>query len=146
MFPDWAIAAPVERPCGSKPIGPSQASSGSEDCLQEVFQMRPLAGPLAFVGSAASLVFWLVIPFVAVGNNIYVHAGNEPFYLAFAFMSVAGIVGALMAVKSTRWAPLLMGVAIIPGIGALFVPGLLLVIATLLALQEPEPASTRIVG
>jgi len=107
--------------------------------------MRPLAGPLGFVGSAASLVFWLVIPFVTAGNNIYVHAGSEPFYLVFALMSVAGIVGALIVARSTRWAPLLMGLAIVPGIGALFVPGLLLVVATLLALQQPETGSPRIV-
>jgi hypothetical protein len=107
--------------------------------------MRLLAGPLGFVGSAASLVFWLVIPFVAAGNNIYVHAGSEPFYIVFAFLSVGGIVGALIATRNNRWAPLLMGLAVIPGIGALFVPGVFLVIATLLALEESETGSQRMV-
>jgi hypothetical protein len=27
--------------------------------------MRPWAGPFGFTGAAASLVFWLVVPFVA---------------------------------------------------------------------------------
>lgn len=107
--------------------------------------MRNLAVPLGFVGSAASLVFWLVIPLVAVGNNIYVHGGSEPFYIVFAFVSAAGIVGALMAARSTRWAPLLMGLAILPAIGALLVPGVLVAIATLLALREPETDSPQFV-
>jgi hypothetical protein len=100
--------------------------------------MRPWAGPIGFVGAAASLVFWLVVPLVAGGHNVYVHVGNEPFYVMFAALSAAGIAGALMAARSDRLAPALMALAIIPGIAALFVPGLLLTIAALLALEVPE--------
>jgi hypothetical protein len=100
--------------------------------------MRPWAGPIGFVGTAASLVFWLVVPFVTGVNNAYVHAGSEVFYVVFAAMSVVGLAGAFIAGGSTRLAPALLAIAIIPAIGALLVPGLLVVIATLLALQEPE--------
>lgn len=104
--------------------------------------MRPWAGPFGFLGAAASLVFWIVVPSVAGGHNLYLHAGNEPFYVVFAALSGIGMIGAVMAARSTRLAPLLLALAIIPGIGALLVPGLLLVMATLLAMQEPEPANS----
>lgn len=68
------------------------------------------------------------------------HAGNEVFYAVFAVLSGGAIVGAVMAARSTRLAPLLLALAIIPGVGALFVPGLMLVIATLLALEQPQAA------
>ena len=102
--------------------------------------MRPWAGPISFVGSTASLIFWIVVPSVASGQNLYMHAGNEAVYAVFAVLSAQGIVGALMAARSTRLAPLLLALAVIPGVGALFVPGLMLVIATLLALEEPQAA------
>ncbi|HSR24071.1 MAG TPA: hypothetical protein VLW53_11005 [Candidatus Eisenbacteria bacterium] len=105
--------------------------------------MRPWAGPIGFVGTAASLAFWLVVPFVAGGNNLYVHAGNEAIYVVFAAMSVVGLAGALIAGGSSRLAPVLLGVAIIPGVAALFLPGLLVVIAMLIALQEPEAGPVR---
>jgi len=102
--------------------------------------MRPWAGPIGFLGAVASLVFWIVVPNVDSGHNLYLHAGNEGFYVAFAVLSGIGIVGAVMAAGSSRLAPLLLALAIIPAIGAWLVPGLLLVIATLLAAQEPEAA------
>jgi hypothetical protein len=102
--------------------------------------MRPWAGPIGFLGAAASLAFWLVVPFVAGGNNMYVHAGNEVIYIVFAALSMVGLAGAVTAARSTRLAPALLAIAIIPGIAALLVPGLLMVVAALLALQEPEPA------
>ena len=40
--------------------------------------MRLWAGPIGLVGAALSGLFWLVVPFVAGANNVYVHAGNEP--------------------------------------------------------------------
>ena len=100
--------------------------------------MRPWAGPLGFLGAAASLAFWLVVPLVAAGSNPYIHAGNEVFYVLLAVTSAVGIAGALLAGSSTRLAPALLAIAIIPGIAALLVPGLLVIVATLLALQEPE--------
>ena len=102
--------------------------------------MRPWAGPIGFLGAAASLVFWIVVPNVASGQNLYLHPGNEGFYVAFVVLSGIGIIGAMMAAGSSRLAPLLLALAIIPAIGAWLVPGLLLVIATLLAAQEPEAA------
>lgn len=102
--------------------------------------MRPWAGPIGFLGATASLIFYILVPTVASGHNLYMHAGNEALYVVFAVLSGVGIVGALMTAVSTRLAPLLLALAIIPGIGALFVPGLLLVIATLLALEEPQVA------
>jgi hypothetical protein len=100
--------------------------------------MRDWAGPIGFVGAAASLVFWLVVPFVAGGHNLYVHAGNEVIYVVLAAMSLAGVAGALVGGGSRRLGPALMAVAIIPAIGALLIPGLLVIVATLLAMQEPE--------
>jgi hypothetical protein len=102
--------------------------------------MRPWAGPIGFLGATASLIFWIVVPSVATGHNLYMHAGNELFYAVFAILSGVGIVGAVMVARGTRLAPLLLALAIIPGVGALFVPGLMLVIATLLALEKPQPA------
>ena len=107
--------------------------------------MRPWAGPIGFVGAAASFVFWLVVPFVANGSNPYVHAGNEAYYVVFAVLSVVGIAGALMAGSSTRLAPALLALAIVPAIGALLVPGVLVIIATLLALQVPEAGRPRVI-
>lgn len=104
--------------------------------------MRSWAGPIGALGAAASLVFWLVVPLVANGSNPYLHAGNEVFYVVFATMSFVGLAGAFISGASTRLAPALMAVAIIPAIAALLVPGVLVVIATLLALQEPESART----
>jgi len=115
-------------------IGTGNCGSGG------VLEMRPWAGPFGFVGAAASLVFWIVVPNVAGGHNLYLHAGNEGLYIAFAVLSGIGIIGAVMAAGSSRLAPLLLVVAIIPGIGAWLVPGLLLVIAALIAAQEPEAA------
>lgn len=102
--------------------------------------MRPWAGPFGFLGAAASLIFWIVVPNVASGHNIYLHPGNEGVYVAFAVLSGIGMIGAVMAAGSSRLAPLLLALAIIPGIGAWLVPGVLLVIATLLAAEEPEAA------
>ncbi len=107
--------------------------------------MRPWAGPIGFFGAAASVIFWIVVPFVATGHNVYVHAGNEPFYVVFAVLSATGIVGALMAARSRRLAPALMAVAIIPGIAALLLPGLLLTIAALLALEDPEDVKLPVI-
>ena len=108
--------------------------------------MRAWAGPIGFIAATASLVFWLVVPHVDSGNNVYIHAGNEPIYLAYVALSAAGMLGALIAAVSTRWAALLLALAIIPGIGALLVPGVLLVIVTLAVLQDPEPDNPRLVG
>jgi hypothetical protein len=105
--------------------------------------MRPWAGPIGFVGAAASLVFWLVVPFAAGSHNLYVHAGNEIFYVVFAAMSLVGLAGAVIAGGTTRWAPALMAIAIIPAVGALLVPGLLVIAATLLAMQAPEPGRAQ---
>jgi hypothetical protein len=100
--------------------------------------MRPWAGPIGFVGAVVSLVFWLVVPFVDGGHNLYVHAGNEVFYVVFAAMSLVGIVGALIVGGGRRAAPALMAIAIIPAVGALLVPGLLVIVAILLTMQVPE--------
>ena len=105
--------------------------------------MRGLAVPLGFLGAAASLVFWAVLPFLPFAGSSYVHAGNELFYVTFAVLSAIGIVGSLLAAANNRWSPLLLGLAIIPGIGALLVPGLMLVFATLLALDETVPSAAR---
>jgi hypothetical protein len=105
--------------------------------------MRPWAGPIGFVGAAASLVFWLVIPFVAGGNNLYVHSGNEAIYVVFAVLSAVGVAGALMAGGGGRLAPAMLAIAIIPAVGALLVPGLLVIVAVLLALQEVESGKSR---
>jgi hypothetical protein len=105
--------------------------------------MRPWAGPIGFVGAAASLVFWLVVPIVAGGHDLYVHAGNEVFYVVFAAMSLVGLAGAIVAGSSTRAAPALMAIAIIPAVGALLVPGLLVIVATLLAMQAPETGGAQ---
>ncbi len=102
--------------------------------------MRPWAGPFGFLGAALSLIFWLVVPFAVGSSNIYIHAGNESYYAAFAALSLAGIVGALMTPRSARLAPALMALAIVPGIAALLIPGVLLIVAALLAIQEPEAA------
>ncbi len=99
--------------------------------------MRPWAGPFGFLGAAASLAFWIIVPFVATGNNPYMHAGNEGFYVAFAVMSAVGVAGALLAAGSSRLAPALLAIAIVPA-APLLVPGVLVIVATLLALQEPE--------
>jgi hypothetical protein len=105
--------------------------------------MRPWAGPIGFVGSAASLVFWLVVPFAAGSHNLYVHTGNEIFYVVFAAMSLVGIAGAVIAGGATRWATALMAIAIIPAVGALLVPGLLVIVATLLTMQAPAPGRAQ---
>ncbi len=105
--------------------------------------MRPWAGPIGFLGAVASLAFWIIVPFVATGNNLYVHAGNEGFYVAFAVMSAVGAAGALLAAGSTRLAPAPLAIAIVPAVAALLVPGVLVIIATLLALQEPEAGGRR---
>ena len=99
--------------------------------------MRDWAGPIGFLGAALSLLFWLLVPSI-VSTGTYVHAGQEPLYAVLVVVSLGGIVGAVLARTSTRLAPLLMGLAAIPAIGALLIPGVLLAIATLAALQEPE--------
>lgn len=101
--------------------------------------MRSWTGPIGFLGSAASLVFWLVVPFV---DGTLSHAG-EGLVAVFVVLSAAGLVGAAIAGGSTRLAPALMAIAIVPAIGALLVPGVLVIVATLLALQEPEVHGTR---
>ncbi len=103
--------------------------------------MRIWAGPIGFIGAAASLVFWIVVPFVA-GGGVFANTGNEAVAIVFAIMSAVGIAGAVIAGASSRLAPALLAVAIIPGIAALLVPGLLIVVAALLALGEPEQAAT----
>jgi hypothetical protein len=107
--------------------------------------MRSLAVPFGFLGSAVSLIFWVVLPFVPAAGSTYIHTGNELFYLVFGGLSVAGVVGSLLAAGSSRWAPRLLALAIVPGIAAVFIPGLLLVVATLLSLQEPELRRPRAV-
>jgi hypothetical protein len=98
--------------------------------------MRQWAGPFGFLGSVISLVFWLVVPYV--GGADLSHTG-EALCVVFAVLSAAGLAGAAMAGASTRLAPALLALAIVPAIGALLLPGLLVIVATLLALQEPEP-------
>src|SRR5262245_18885081 len=105
--------------------------------------MRPWAGPISFLGATASRAYWLAVPFVASGDNPYVHAGNEAFFVVFAVLSLAGMAGAAMAGTSARLAPALLAVAIVPSIGALLLPGLLVIVATLLALEAPEPGGSQ---
>jgi hypothetical protein len=97
--------------------------------------MRQWSGPLGFLGSAASLVFWLVVPLVGGGS---LSQTGEAFCVVFVVLSAAGLAGAAMAGVSTRLAPGLMALAIVPAVGALLVPGVLVIIATLVALQELE--------
>jgi hypothetical protein len=107
--------------------------------------MRQWAGPIGFVGSAASLVFWLVVPYVGAGANL--SRTGAALCVVFAVLSAAGLVGAWMAGASTRLAPALLAIAIAPAIGALLVPGVLVSIAALLALQPLEaPAPGRPLG
>jgi len=101
--------------------------------------MRSWAGPIGFIGSAASVVFWLVIPFQ---GGVFAGSGGVTVAIVFAVMSAVGVAGALIASTSTRLAPALLAVAIVPGVAALFVPGLLIVFATLLALDDPERLTT----
>lgn len=97
--------------------------------------MRQWAGPFGFLGSVISLVFWLVVPYVGAANLS--HTG-EAICVVFAVLSIAGLAGAALAGVSTRLAPALLALAVLPAIGALLVPGLLVMVATLLAMQEPE--------
>jgi len=101
--------------------------------------MRPWAGPIGFIGAAASFVFWLVVP---LQGGVFAESAAATIAIVFAVMSAAGVAGALIAAASTRLAPALLAVAIIPGIAALLVPGLLIVLATLLALDVPERLTT----
>jgi len=101
--------------------------------------MRAWAGPIGFVGAAASLVFWLAMPFQ---GGVFAGSTGVTIAIVFAVMSAAGVAGALIAGARTRLAPALLAVAIVPGIAALLVPGLLIVFATLLALDEPEQLTT----
>jgi len=99
--------------------------------------MRQWAGPIGFVGSAASLVFWLVVPYVGSAD---LSRTSEAICVAFAVLSAIGLVGAAMAGASSRLAPALLALAIIPAIGALLIPGVLVIVATLVALQELDAA------
>jgi hypothetical protein len=101
--------------------------------------MRQWAGPIGFLGSAASLVFWAVVPYV--GGADLSHTG-EALCVVFAVLSATGLVGAAMTGASTRLAPALLALAIVPAIGALLVPGVLVSVATLLALQPLEAPAT----
>jgi hypothetical protein len=107
--------------------------------------MRDWAGPLGFLGGLLAFVFWLVVPFFTT-HTTAVHIGQEGYYIAFMVLAAAGMVGAVLAGGSSRLAPLLMGLAVIPGIAALLLPGLLLIAAALLALQEPGAGRTRPAG
>ncbi len=99
--------------------------------------MREWAGPIGFVGAALSFLFWLVVPLTIARGTLF-PPGQEPLYAAFVVLSLAGIAGALLARSSGRLAPVLLGLAVIPGIGALFIPGVLLLIAALLTLDTRE--------
>jgi hypothetical protein len=101
--------------------------------------MRNLAGPLGFAGAALSLVFWTVVPLTGIGGSTYLHSGQEAIIAALVVLSVAGIAGALLSRVTPVFAALLMGLAMIPGLAALAVPGVLLFVAALFALAEPEP-------
>jgi hypothetical protein len=107
--------------------------------------VREWAGPLGFLGSLMALVFWVVVP-IFTTHTTAVHAGQEGFYLVFIVLAIAGLIGAAIAGGSNRLAPLLMGLAIIPGIAALLLPGLVLIVATLLALGETEPKPTGLIS
>jgi hypothetical protein len=99
--------------------------------------MRHWAGPIGFIGAAASLVFWLVVPFTGGSAGLFASSGTGAVVIVFAVLSAIGVAGALIAGASSRLAPALLAAAIIPGIAALLVPGLLIVVAALLALDEP---------
>ena len=101
--------------------------------------MRQWAGPIGFLGSAASLVFWVVVPYVGSAD---LSRTGEAIGVVFAVLSAAGLAGAAMAGASSRLAPALLALAILPAIGALLVPGLLVSVATLLALQPVEAPVT----
>src|SRR5438874_456148 len=58
-------------------------------------------------------------------------------------LSVGGILGSSLLAAAKPWAPLFLGLAILPATGALFLPGLMLIVAVLLALSEPEPGARR---
>lgn len=103
-------------------------------------KMRQWAGPIGFLGSAASLVFWAVVPYV---GGAELSRTGATLCVVFAVLSATGLVGAAMAGASTRLAPALLALAIVPAVGALLVPGVLVVIAALLALQELEAPAVR---
>ncbi|TMC12697.1 MAG: hypothetical protein E6J29_07970 [Chloroflexi bacterium] len=106
--------------------------------------MRSWAPALGVVGGGLSAAFWTLVPFSGSTSNIYMHSGMQPLYIAFVVLSLAGLIGGLVAGQSTRLAPALMALAVIPAVGAWFLPGFLLVIAALLALGEPAGGDTRI--
>lgn len=95
--------------------------------------MRQWAAPIGFVGAAASLVFWIAVPLTS--TDVTTQVGGV-FCAVLAALSALGVAGALMAPVSRRLSPALMALAIVPAIGALLIPGVLVVIATILAVQE----------
>jgi hypothetical protein len=106
--------------------------------------MRSWAPVLGIVGGGLSAVFWTLVPLSGSPSNIYMHSGLEPLYIVFVVLSLGGVVGGIVAGQSTRLSPFLMALAVIPAIGALFVPGFLLAVATLLALQAPFAGEGRV--
>jgi len=100
--------------------------------------MRNWAGPFGFLGGLLSLGFWLAAPELS-STSTYLHSGMEGFYAVLVIVSLGGIIGSLLAGARPRFAALLMGIAVAPAVGAFLLPGLLLLIATLLVLQQPGP-------
>lgn len=101
--------------------------------------MRDWAGPLATLGGVLSLAFWIAVPLTT--RNTYLPGGADGLYIALALLSVAALVGALLAKASPVFAAALMGVGAFAGVGALLLPGLLLIIAALVTLDAGKEAS-----
>jgi hypothetical protein len=90
---------------------------------------------LGFVGAALSLAFWVITPLAM--SNSYIH-GQEGVDAVLVALSFGALVGAFLVRQHPGWAALLFALAVVPGLGAALLPGVLLAIATLTALQPAD--------
>ena len=106
--------------------------------------MRAWSGLFGFVGGVTSLAFWVIVPLTV--SNSYIHSGQEGIYGVLITLSLCALVGSMLIRVHAGWASLLMGLGVIPGVAALLVPGLLLAIAALIALESAEVGTQRLGG
>lgn len=96
--------------------------------------MRDWAGPLATLGGVLSLAFWTIVPLTV--HNSYIVPNQNGLHAVLVGLSVAGVVGALLARSKPGLAAILMALGAVAGAGALALPGVLLAIAALITLTS----------